>query len=278
MTVVRLACQLLLAALVFAAIGTASGQQVDRSSGATTSLSGIVLVDSTERPIAGADVELVGTTFRTRTDSSGAYFMSGMTPGSYRLQVRAVGYAPLLLTIELTLEAMKEVEVLLLPVAQELERVDVKASLTPMARHLLDFENRRKFGIGKFLDSTALWKFGDRQWAQAIVAQVPGVRATSYGASSALTVGSRGPTSRSPLPSGDGVDIRRGAKPACYMRVYVDGVLKYNTQAGETLFDVTNYDGPQIVAAEVYTAAQLPAEFNRLSSASCGAILLWTRR
>ena len=62
------------------------------------------------------------------------------------------------------------------------------------------------------------------------------------------------------------------------MRVYVDGVLKYNTQAGETLFDVTNYDGPQIVAAEVYTAAQLPAEFNRLGTASCGAILLWTRR
>ncbi|MBL0939454.1 MAG: carboxypeptidase-like regulatory domain-containing protein [Gemmatimonadaceae bacterium] len=253
----------------------ASAQQV----AATTSLAGIVLVDSTERPIAGAEVELIGTTFRARSDSSGAFFIAGVPPGSYRLQVRAVGYSPILVDLALGREKMEDVDILLRPVAQELERVDVRAALTPTARNLLGFESRRKFGIGKFLDSTALWRFGDRQWAQAIVAQSPGVRATSYGASSALTVGSRGPSSpRNGLPSGDVVDIRRGAKPACYMRVYVDGVLHYNSQAGESLFDVTNYNGPQIVAAEVYTAAQLPAEFNRMGAASCGAVLLWTKR
>ena len=47
--------------------------------------------------------------------------------------------------------------------AEELERVRIRASLTPTARHLIDFENRRKFGIGKFLDSTSLWAYGGPQ-------------------------------------------------------------------------------------------------------------------
>ena len=81
-----------------------------------------------------------------------------------------------------------------------------------------------------------------------------------------------------PMPSGDGSDQRRGAQKACYLRVIVDGFIRYNTNVGETLFDVSNYDGPPIVAAEVYSAAQLPAEFNRMSDYSCGAIVLWTKR
>ncbi|MBX9857024.1 MAG: carboxypeptidase-like regulatory domain-containing protein [Gemmatimonadaceae bacterium] len=242
-------------------------------------VSGIVLVDSLERPIAGAEVELVGTPYRTRSDSAGAFSLRSVPVGAYRLQLRAVGYAPLVLDVQLTAEGLEGVEALLRPVAQELERVRIRASLTPTARHLIDFENRRKVGIGKFLDSTRLWAYGGpREWATAIVAEVPGVRSMGYGSSKALATGSRGPTSFRNLPNGDVMDARRGARGACYMRVFVDGMLRYNSRAGETLFDVTNFDGPPIVAAEVYAPAQLPAEFNRLSDASCGAILLWTKR
>lgn len=245
----------------------------------TASISGVVLVDSIERPIAGAEVELVGTAYRTRSDSSGAFSLRDVPLGRYRLQVRAVGYGPLEHEFDLPASGLNGIDAMLRPVAQELERVRVRATLTPTARHLLDFENRRKFGIGKFLDSTRLWAYGGpREWATAIVAEVPGVRAMGYGSSKALAVGSRGPTSSRGLPSGDLVDSKRGARSACYMRVFVDGMLRYNSRLGETLFDVTNFDGPPIVAAEVYAQAQLPAEFNRLSDASCGAILLWTKR
>lgn len=244
----------------------------------TTSISGVVLVDSLERPIAGADVELVGTSYRTRSDSSGAFFLSGITPGPYRLQVRAVGYSPLAFDLRISADGVEGLEALLRPMTQELQRVDVRAAtVTPMARHLADFESRRKVGIGRFLDSTALWKSGDhRQWAQAIVAQAPGLRIMHYGSSGALAFGSRGPTRGT--PSGDVTDAARGARKACYARIYVDGMIRYNVGMGEQLFDVSNFDGPPIVAAEVYTPAQLPAEFNRLGTASCGAILLWTRR
>ncbi|MBA3918507.1 MAG: hypothetical protein C0516_07965 [Gemmatimonas sp.] len=242
-------------------------------------VSGVVLVDSLERPIADAEVELIGTPYRTRSDSAGAFSLRSVPVGAYRLQLRAVGYAPLVLDVQLMAEGLEGIEALLRPVAQELERVRIRASLTPTARHLMGFESRRKFGIGSFLDSTRLWSYGGPdEWATALVAEVPGVRAMGYGSSKAMAVGSRGPSGLRSLPSGDPFDIGRGARPACYMRVFVDGILRYNSSIGESLFDVTNREGPPIVAAEVYRTAELPAEFNRLGTAACGAILLWTRR
>jgi hypothetical protein len=70
--------------------------------------------------------------------------------GAYRLPLRAVGYAPLVLDVQLTAEGREGVEALLRPVAQEIERVRIRARLTPTARHLIDFEKRRKFGMARF--------------------------------------------------------------------------------------------------------------------------------
>lgn len=267
-------------AVIYTVTAMLSTQALAQRAADGVTVSGVVLVDSLERPIAGAEVELVGTPFRTRSDSAGRFNLRGVPVGAYRLQLRAVGYAPLVLDVQLTAEGLEGVEALLRPVAQELERVRIRASLTPTARHLIDFENRRKFGIGKFLDSTSLWAYGGPQaWYRAITAEVPGMRAMVYGSSLALARGGRGPTSLSkPMPAGDNGDQRRGAQKACYLRVIIDGQIRYNTNVGETLFDLTTYDGPPIVAAEVYSTAQLPAEFNRLSDYSCGAIVLWTKR
>jgi hypothetical protein len=265
--------------LALSAVAVLSSETKAQRAAPTASVSGVVLVDSLERPIAGAEVELLGTAYRTRSDSAGAFSLRGVPVGVYRLQLRAVGYAPLVLDVQLSADGLDGVEALLRPVAQELERVRIRASLTPTARHLIGFENRRKFGIGSFLDSTRLWSYGGpSEWATALVAEVPGVRAMGYGSGKAMAVGSRGPSGLRSLPSGDTFDIGRGARPACYMRVFVDGLLRYNSSIGESLFDVTNHEGPPIVAAEVYRAAELPAEFNRLGTASCGAILLWTKR
>jgi len=261
-------------------LGTLPGLLAAQPAAAGVTVSGVVLVDSLERPIAGAEVELVGTAYRTRSDSSGAFSLRGVPVGAYRLQLRAVGYAPLNLDVQLSADGLDGVEALLRPVAQELERVRIRASLTPTARHLIDFENRRKFGIGKFIDSTRLWAYGGPQaWYRALVSEVPGMRAMPYGSSLALARSSRGTSSiMKPMPSGDNTDRRRGAQKGCYLRVIIDGQTRYNTNLDETLFDVSTYDGPPIVAAEVYSSAQLPAEFNRMSDYSCGAIVLWTKR
>lgn len=243
-------------------------------------LSGLVLTDSTERPIGGAEIVLQSMRNRvaltTRSDSSGSFLFRGLPVGRHRLTVRAVGYQALTVDLDVPAAGLQGMDFLMQPVATKLERVDVRAA--PVPRHLQDFESRRKVGIGHFMDSTQLWIHGDpSQWSQRLVEQTPNLRAVGYGGSKAL-ITTRGLGSFTGLPGGDGADAQRGARPACYVRVIVDGVIRYNSTVGESLFDVTNWAGPPIVAAEFYTPAQLPVEFNRLGSVSCGALVLWTRR
>ncbi|HCT57915.1 MAG TPA: carboxypeptidase-like regulatory domain-containing protein [Gemmatimonas aurantiaca] len=242
----------------------------------TAKLSGVVLVDSLERPIAGAEVILHSVGLSARSDSAGEFAFSNLPTGRHRLTVRAVGYQSVAVDLDIPAEGLENLDLLLRPAATELKRVDVRAKAVP--HYLADFESRRNLGIGRFMDSTTLWTHGDpSQWAQRLVEQTPGLRAVGYGASKAL-VTTRGIGTFRRLPSGDVSDVQRGARQACYARIIVDGVIRYNSQNEEGLFDVTNWSGPPFVAAEFYTSAQLPAEFNRLGTVSCGALVLWTRR
>lgn len=265
--------------LVGLALAVTLASRPRKASAQTTSISGIVLVDSLERPIAGAEIVVGGSEHIARSDSAGAFMLRSVPIGRRQVQIRAVGYQSLRVSLDIPAAGLRDLEILLRPNTTELEKVAVRADASPSARWLRDFENRRRMGIGRFMDSTELWAGGDhRNWAQRIAQRVPGVRLIGYGGSLAMATGNRGPGSFRGLPSGDVSDRMRGARANCYVRVIVDGVLRYDTQPGQSLFDVANWDGPPIVAAEIYTPAQLPVEFNRLGSAACGALVLWTKR
>ncbi len=249
------------------------------ASAQTASISGIVLVDSLDRPIAGAEIMIAGTERVVRSDSAGAFALRSVPIGRRQVQIRAVGYQSLNVSLDIPAAGLDGLEILLRPNATELAEVAVRADASPTARWLRAFESRRRMGIGRFMDSTELWGGGDpRNWAQRVAQRVPGVRLIGYGGSLAMATGNRGSNSFRGLPSGDLTDRMRGARANCYVRVIVDGMLRYNSQNDQSLFDVANWDGPPIVAAEFYTPSQLPAEFNRLGSASCGALVLWTKR
>lgn len=260
-------------------LGVTLSLRTREASAQTTSISGVVLVDSLERPIAGAEIVIGGTERVTRSDSAGVFVLRSVPIGRRQLQIRAVGYQSLSVSLDIPAVGLDGLEILLRPNTTELEKVAVRADASPTARWLRDFESRRRMGIGRFMDSTELWAGGDpRNWAQRVAQRVPGVRLIGYGGSLATATGNRGRNSFRGLPSGDLSDRMRGARANCYVRVMVDGVLRYDTQPDRPLFDVSNWDGPPIVAAEIYTPAQLPVEFNRLGSSSCGALVLWTKR
>ena len=50
------------------------------------------MVDEFGYPLAGAEVILVDTPLGAQTDIDGIYLISGVTPGSYNLSVRFLGY------------------------------------------------------------------------------------------------------------------------------------------------------------------------------------------
>jgi len=80
--------KLLAIAAIFAALPlrqiTAQGAGVVR---------GVVLDSVSQQPVAGAQVQLVGTNRSVSTDASGVYTISGVPEGPATLRVQRIGYA-----------------------------------------------------------------------------------------------------------------------------------------------------------------------------------------
>ena len=79
------------------------------------------------------------------------------------------------------------------------------------------------------------------------------------------------------MPHGDGADRLMQAKPACYVQIIVDDIVRYGSKPGESLFDIDQIDPSTIAAIEYYSVAQLPLQFNRGGNAPCGTLVIWSR-
>src|SRR6266702_2182696 len=71
--------------------------QVGRAQGSTTvatgTISGIVLDQATGAPLGGAQVTVVGANVGAEAGSDGRYTITGLAPGTYRVQTQRIGYA-----------------------------------------------------------------------------------------------------------------------------------------------------------------------------------------
>lgn len=76
----------------------------------------------------------------------------------------------------------------------------------------------------------------------------------------------------------DDFDIAAGAPLACYIDVYLDGAMIYDSSARKApLFNLNSMSASEIEPIEVYSsAAQAPAQYNK-TSGGCGVMLIWTR-
>jgi hypothetical protein len=230
---------------------------------------GTVVRDSTLTPVKDAELAMVPAGLVVRSDSLGRFVFRGVPAGQQRLTVRVVGYGNAQVILEIPPEGLDSIEVALAPIAQTLmaqalQKVEVRANVIP--RHLEDFDGRRKMGIGRFVDSTALWRHGNPTfWYDRIIDQFPGLRLTPAGTRPhrVFVATSRGP-----------VSFRSGNGP-CPIRVLIDGLPTFGA---EQLFEPETWDGPPIVAAEFFTVAETPAVFNRLGDNACGVLVLWTQR
>ena len=63
-----------------------------------SSIAGIVVDAASGLALSGATVRILDTSHRTATDAHGAFHFSGIAPGTYRLEVRCLGYQPALST------------------------------------------------------------------------------------------------------------------------------------------------------------------------------------
>jgi hypothetical protein len=95
----------------------------------TGTLSGSVVAAGTEQPIAGAQVIVEGAAQRTMADERGRFVIVGVAPGVWRVQVRAIGYRPVIIP-DVVVGSGKPttLTVRLLPAATDVAAVEVRAA------------------------------------------------------------------------------------------------------------------------------------------------------
>jgi hypothetical protein len=246
--------------LLLAPVLSMAGQQA--------TVAGTVRDDSTGRPIAGAEVLIEALGRRTATDPEGRFVLGGVSPGLRLVLVRSVGFHPLSLMITVSLGDTAQRDIRLKPMAVHLDPIVVTGAPPPGPRGIgrEAFEERRRLGFGRFIDSTELRR-NEHVTLPTMLRRGTGVHIRRAGTS----------------------DFGRGYAmssriPECYMSIFLDGWLVYaggrrganptlGRQELSELASVSNLE-----AVEIYRSpAEIPTQFSG-PDAACGVLVLWTRR
>jgi hypothetical protein len=194
------------------------------------------------KPVANAEVGVPGSGLSIRTPESGVFSLGGLPAGTQSVEVRAIGFEPKRVAVDLTSDRLTTLDVVLDRPVRTLDVVKVFGK--GPASSLLAFDRRRRAGWGRFLTPADI----ERRHAIRVTdlfSAMPGVRV---------------------VPSRFGQTVLvRGCPPT----VYLNG-MRLGEEAASDLDLLANPS--EITAVEVYTAAGRPAEF---WGSACGSIVIW---
>ena len=221
---------------------------------------GRVLTDSGV-PLNGAEVFLNGPQNTQRTDARGEFRFMTVPAGEHIVGVRMPGFAPSVDTIEVADAGEVRREYKLARIEATLPKVPV--TTTMLERRLFDFNERRRFGIGRFLDSAQFANMKGTRTSDRLAA-LPGIRIERGRGTEAFVTNTR---VRSPGEP--------GSRSWCRAMVWLDGVIKLGTGINVNEFD------PSIIAAVEWYAgeASVPIRFAvpQRPERYCGVLVIWTR-
>lgn len=257
----------------------------------TGQISGYVVNDNTDEPVAGATVSIDGTGYTTETDSTGAFNLSGTPSGKVGIAIRKLGYQMLrhditvspgavavLSSNVLRMRALDSEAYVLDPIRVEARRAATHATT--------GFEERRSTRMGSFVTREEFEAWNPTM-ATDVLRRMRGLRVVPN-----LYYGMNGDTRRFVIqPSRDiGQRVTRlvttnaervaanlGATETeiseCPALLFLDGVYLGDSRT-------TNVDNVISVntlgALEVYSPSQVPPRF-ALPGSTCGVVLFWTR-
>ena len=209
-----------------------------------------VAADPDGKGIAGVRV-IVDDTTETRTDTEGRFTLRAVRTGTRQVDFAAIGMTPVSLVVDITVRDTAFATATLRTVTN-LEAVNITASST-RRRAAMQFDERRKQGLGSYLDSTAI---GQRGTLSAVFAAVPNVTVQAASAN--------GRRFNIYLPS-------TGTGP-CLAVLKVDGIQQYDHDILSTMHP------SEIAAIEVYSRrTNVPAELAS-SIGPCGVVAVWTKQ
>jgi carboxypeptidase family protein/TonB-dependent receptor-like protein len=199
--------------------------------------------------IPGAQLVILGWELATGSDSGGGFRYEGLSPGSYMLQARAVGYTVAIWIVRVGEAEEQHRTFAMRPLSVELDPVTVEGKPGFAEQRRRDFERRRTSGRGYFITEDEI-RHTNATTIQQVLRDVPGVRASCTAAGCVMRM------ARSPR--------------SCLPEYFVDGFPA-------TLSTTAQLPTVGIVGIEVYRSlSETPQEFIR-SDQMCGAIVIWTR-
>jgi predicted pyridoxine 5'-phosphate oxidase superfamily flavin-nucleotide-binding protein len=222
-------------------------------------------------PLPNAEITVPDLNLGVRTDSLGHFALSGIPKGTYRVNIRRVGYSAISINAQFSGKDTLDADIALMALAVTLDTVSVKGDENGHLK-FLEFESRRVHGQGSYLTREDIAKERDRQLGE-IVAKIPGIKLNRYGAESSVASARYTGFGR----GGDAMDRRKGAPRACYAQVYVDDVRVFGSDPGEALFNINTIQPSSIQAIEYYgSRSETPIKYASYR-ADCGTLLIWTR-
>jgi outer membrane receptor for Fe3+-dicitrate len=230
----------------------------------TATFKGLVLTDSSERPIPGATVAIDALKLQATSDSLGRFTIVGVAPGVHTVVARKIGFTPIATRVVFGTGATLEADLILSPnSAQALTEVIVETKkAAPLHGKLAEFEERRLAGVGgQFLTQAELEKKSSSVLSN-VLRQVPGVDLVRYGGQY-FVAGGRMPG--------------RGNLP-CPAAVMLDGVFIYGAgNPSEPRFGIDQINTNTLAGVEFYSGgASMPVKYNATRH-TCGLLVLWTK-
>jgi hypothetical protein len=220
----------------------------------TSTMRGIVTVDTSTTPIADAEVQLTNIPLRTMTDSAGRFTLTGVPVGTHRLQVRRIGYEPFGTTLTIKKAESFDVDIGLTSTATTLREIEVKENVVPLT--LQEFYENKRFGFGVFITPEVFQKNAHKPPHEILLGYIPGVvfRQGRNG-KVAFSLRGRGGTNNQPCP----------------VRVSLNGLPP---REGYDLGQVQTQD---ILGVDYYTTAQLPAIYRGTTESMCPVMVIRTK-
>ena len=208
-----------------------------------------VVQDSDGQPVSEATIAIDGVETSVRSGADGRFRMTNVPTGTRMLSARKVGLLPFLAPIDVVDGGVRN-HIVAVERGVTIEGVRITAR-SAISRDRREFDERKRTGIGRVMDSTTIMMFPRLQSA---LRQYPSVLVATANNGIDFTLLGR-------VVSG-------GAR--CHAYIYVDGVI----ESSEYL---TILPPENIAATELYTSAEFaPARFRGLGG-SCAVLLVWTK-
>jgi len=212
--------------------------------------------------IPGATVSAVGTDITAQADEFGRFALAGVAVGSGIVEARAVGYMMGRAQTTVLAGSTQQTDIMMGDSVTLLDPVTVVGEYQPYLS-IVGFEQRRKNSTGHFLDTTEINRSGATRFEE-IFRMVPGIRVRPNGTGYMVEVG-----------RGEGLILNPSAANYCPPAYFVDGVYFPLPPLQTATVPIVP---SEVLAIEVYSnLISAPPQYQR-RSATCGVILVWTKR